>query len=159
MQSQPVAYRGSFDRLADARRVIKVAASLSRLPVLPADERLELAKIKIAAELVIAEAVDDLIETLDLIRGDPDFEDDDPAESDGTELDMAWPEWHGRGRHKEACMRHFGHILSEDAEDDTEDCSGFEDEPLFGSGMKMLNALFGDGPGGGALLDPDNENF
>ena len=51
-------YHGSFKQLADARRVLKIAAKLNGHPVLPAEQRLALAQIRVAAELVIADAVE-----------------------------------------------------------------------------------------------------
>jgi hypothetical protein len=39
---------------------------------------------------------------------------------------------------------------------DTEDCDGFENEPLLDAKeCSRLNRLYGDGPGGGILLDSD----
>ena len=40
----------------------------------------------------IAVAVQALIDLLDVIGGDPELEDDDPAEATGDELDAAWTE-------------------------------------------------------------------
>jgi hypothetical protein len=73
---------------------------------------------------------------------------------------LAWQEWHGRGKCKEAHLNGFGHVASEDAEDATEDCEGTsENEPLFDKVQcRTLNALFGDGPGGGSILDSDRED-
>jgi hypothetical protein len=52
---------------------------------------------------------------LDVLDGDPDTEDNGDAEAVGDEEDIAWPEWHTRGRHKDLPPRSLPH---EDAEDD-----------------------------------------
>ena len=85
----------------------------------------------------------DVLDTLDLIDGDADLEDATDAEDEGIRPgawdgpgcpasdtdDRAWPEWHRRGRHKEACLASWARIASEDAEDDEEDFGGDEAEP------------------------------
>jgi hypothetical protein len=73
--------------------------------------------------------------------GDPP-EDDDPPESDGIDQgDPAWPEWHGRGRHKEAFARGFGHRMSEDYEDDD---ASENDDPAEDGGDTEPNGDEGD---------------
>ncbi len=43
----------------------------------------------------IAEAVEVLVDLLDLLGGDPDLEDNGDDELTGDERDCAWLEWHG----------------------------------------------------------------
>src|SRR5438874_7469 len=56
-------YRGSFQQLADARRVLKVTNSLRSAPVLSADDRLELEKIRALAIRTIEAATEARIAT------------------------------------------------------------------------------------------------
>jgi hypothetical protein len=72
-------YRGSFQELADARRVLKVTNSL-RLAPLSAEDRLELEKIRSLAIRCVEAATAELIETLDAL-------DDPDAKANGDELD------------------------------------------------------------------------
>jgi len=61
------------------------------------------------------DAAHGLMGLLDRVDGDPDPEDDDPAEEAGDERDAAWIEWHAmHGRQKRGCNI-AGH---EDAEED-----------------------------------------
>jgi hypothetical protein len=73
-------YPGSFQQLADARRVLRVADRLRSAPVLLADERLELERARALAIRCIEAATAELIETLDALH-DPD------VEANGDELD------------------------------------------------------------------------
>lgn len=87
----------------------------------------------------IAEAVEILVDVLDLIGGDPDAEDATDAEDDfalstqairgSTRIpgcpaadaeDTSWTEWHTRGRQKDdpGVVGKFGWQLTEDDEDD-----------------------------------------
>lgn len=161
-------YPGSFQQLADARRVLKVTNSLRKSPVLLAEERLEIERARATAIRVIESSVQSLIETLDALD-DPDLEPNgDELDGDGAEDDFmdhygaglpgcpvadpaeyAAPEGVRQRQYKQS-------LPHEDAEEDDEDCSGFEDEPLFDRGQcERLNARYGDGPGGGQLLDSD----
>lgn len=69
------------------------------------------------------------IDLLDVIGGDADAEEDDPAESAGDEQDTAYTEWHDRGRHKLAAGNHEGRFGHEDDEEDDPDTS-VEDDRL-----------------------------
>jgi hypothetical protein len=73
-------YPGSFQQLADARRALKVVNSLNKHPVLEADERLVLQRVKALAIRCIGAAVEVLVDTLDLLDGDTDAEDATGAE-------------------------------------------------------------------------------
>lgn len=73
-------YSGSFQQLADARRVLRVTNRLRSAPVLLADERLELERARALAIRCIEAATAELIETLDALY-DPDIE------ANGDELD------------------------------------------------------------------------
>lgn len=114
MLDNPTPYAGSFQELADARRVLKIVNPLRHAPVLPAEDRLELERIRAMAIRTIEAATAELIATLDVLD-DPDAEDNGDAEAVGDEEDTAWPEWHSRGRHKDLPPRSPPH---EDAEDD-----------------------------------------
>ena len=103
----------------------------------------------------IAEAIEILLDVLDLMGGDPDVElNGDEEEPCGDETDAAWMEWHTmRGSAKRGANFAGRH---EDDEEDGEDCDGFENEPLFDRRQcAKLNAMYGDGPGGGLLVDSD----
>jgi len=90
------------------------------------------------------------IDLLDVMAGDPEAEESDPAESDGDSPDIAWTEWHQRGRHKLAGGKAemlndcpwTGHPSEDDEPDgDEADGNGAEDEPC------GWFALYGSGPG------------
>lgn len=74
-------YRGSFQELADARRVLKVTNTIRQAPVLAVEDRLEVERIRAYAIRCIEAATIELIETLDIALGDPD------EEANGDELD------------------------------------------------------------------------
>lgn len=82
----------------------------------------------------LASFIEVAIGLLDSGDGDPDVEHNgDEQDGSGDEADASWPEWHTRGRHKEAWhnshdVRLYG-AMHEDAEDDDND-SGVEDSPL-----------------------------
>jgi hypothetical protein len=84
------------------------------------------------SEHEIAEAIEVLVDVLDLVRGDPDLEpggDDEPLEANGDTRDAAWIEWQNmRGSQKRG-----PNIASEneDDEEDNEDCGFDEGEPDF----------------------------
>jgi len=73
-------YRGSFQELADARRVLKVTNKLRKVPVLEVSERLELERIRALAIRCIEAAAGDLVDMLDALH-------DADAELNGDELD------------------------------------------------------------------------
>ena len=80
----------------------------------------------------IAEAVEILVDVLDLIGGDPDLDDDDDREpDDDAQGDTSWTEWQSRGRHKDnpGVICTDGRQCQEDMEDDDPD-TGVEDNPL-----------------------------
>lgn len=67
----------------------------------------------------IAEAIEVLVDLLDLLGGDPDLEDNGDAEEAGDEKDIAWPEWAGRMlRLKPTCDPFALGLPTEDDEDD-----------------------------------------
>ena len=96
-----------------------------------------------ASRAIIQATVAALIDVLNVIEGDADFEDATDVEDEGIRHgrwdgpgcpasdtdDRAWPEWHRRGRHKEACLASWARIASEDAEDDDGDFGSDEAEP------------------------------
>jgi hypothetical protein len=88
----------------------------------------------------IAEAVEVLLDVLNLMGGDPEAEDDDPDEVAGDEGDVAWIEWQnthpGKRSHNYAGSDH------EDAEED--DPSGQCDEDEVNTDLAMA---CGGGPG------------
>jgi hypothetical protein len=146
-------YRGSFQELADARRVLKMMNGLAALPALPAEERAEVQNIRARAIRCIEAATAELFDTLDLVTTDPEIEDHDTAEPD-DEGDLAWVE--RTNQTKEPLP--FTGIWNEDVEDDEGggDTSGDEAEPLFDKvHCRTLNALFGDGAGC-TISDPDS---
>lgn len=105
----------------------------------------------------IAEAVEVLIDVLDLIGGDPDVElNGDENDDPGDLKDAAYTEWETRGRHKLAGglseMAPGPAGWSEDAEED--DPSGIFDEDGINT---MLAFATGYGPGC-AISDPDCEH-
>ncbi|MBB3862224.1 hypothetical protein GGQ88_003522 [Novosphingobium hassiacum] len=82
-----------------------------------------------------------LLDNLEAIEGDPDGEEEELEDAfvthnpalammDGDGRDVAWPEWHTRGRHKLARggAEMANSMVHEDAEDDDPD-SGVEDNP------------------------------
>lgn len=72
----------------------------------------------------IAEAIEVLVDVLDLIGGDPESENDDPAEAVGDEHDAAWIEWHRmRGSQKS------GSNIAGQNEDDEDDDPAEDDDP------------------------------
>jgi hypothetical protein len=93
-----------------------------------------------------------------LIDGDPDVElNGDEGEDDGDSSDAARIE----SVDQSAVAARPGGAgwccgNPEDNGEDTEDCDGFENEPLFdGAECARLNVVYGDGPGGGSQLDSD----
>jgi hypothetical protein len=172
MLDERTSYAGSFQQLADARRALKVVIPIDKHPCLDADQRLELRKIKSLAIQIIGAAVEELVATLDTLDGDPDIE------PNGDELDAtnAEDDFLGEGagldgpgcsisdageyaRPEDIRQREFKRSLpNEDAEEDDEDRGEFEDEPLFDPAKcRQLSVLYGDGPGGGELLDSDRD--
>lgn len=102
------------------------------------------------------------VELLDAMEGDVDLEDATDVEDEGIVSeafdgpgcpasdtdDRAYPEWHGRGRHKEAYRDSWKNITSEDAEED--DGGGddlTEDTPGFDIISRSLANSYGDGAG------------
>jgi hypothetical protein len=72
----------------------------------------------------LGNAIEVLVELLDAWDGDPEIEDDDPAEAAGDEKDAAWIEWHTmRGSQKRG-----PNILATQNEDDEEDDPAEEDD-------------------------------
>ena len=102
----------------------------------------------------IAEAVEIMIDVLDMIGGDhdADAEDDDPAEPTGDEADASWTEFHTRGRHKLAGGMSEPFHAQEDAEED--DPAGQCDEDGVNTQAAMAR---GTGPGC-PIADPDGEH-
>ena len=96
----------------------------------------------------IAAAAQALIDLLDAAGGDADLEPNgDELDGDRAEDEFGDLLTYAAGA---------GCPISDPPEEDAEDCSGFEDEPLFDrSQCAMLNRMFGDGPGGGSALDSD----
>ena len=95
------------------------------------------------------------IGALDAVDGDPELE-ADPLEDSGDGEPSAWLERinQTRAAYPSSIFASLG--ATEDDEEDSEDCSGFENEPMFDRrGCSRLNRLFGDGPGGGRLVDSD----
>jgi hypothetical protein len=96
----------------------------------------------------IAEAVEVLLDVLNLMGGDPDAEDDDPDEVAGDEGDVAWIEWQnthpGKRTHNYAGSEH------EDAEED--DPPGQCDEDEVNTELRVLRQDYGPGC---TISDPD----
>jgi hypothetical protein len=87
------------------------------------------------------------VELIDVMEGDPELEDDDPAEANGDEADAAWIEWHTmRGSQKRGPNLTAGH---EDDEED--DPSGQCDE----DGVNTDLALAFSSAPGCPISDPD----
>jgi hypothetical protein len=95
----------------------------------------------------IAAAAQALINLLDAIDGDFDLEmNGDEEDANAAEDDFV----------DHAVDGLAGCPVADPPEEDSEDCDGFENEPLFDrAGCTRLNLLFGEGPGGGAVLDSD----
>ena len=102
------------------------------------------------------------VELLDAIDGDSEAEDATDVEDEGIvseafdgpgcpasdEDDRAYPEWHARGRHKEAYRDSWKAIASEDAEEDEgggDDLT--EDTPGFDVRSRAMANAYGDGAG------------
>lgn len=116
----------------------------------------------------ISDAIEILIDVLDLLGGDPDLEDNADAEpDDDAKGDPAWIEWQSRGRHKlgrcggEKLTRdRFGNACHEDDEDDDpaedDDPSGqcSEDEVSCGPGHWGRTDWMRDPGPGCNLADP-----
>jgi hypothetical protein len=96
---------------------------------------------------VSGEGLNVLIDRLDIHDGDPDLEDDDPAEHDGTDQgDQAWIEWHTQHPGTRSQCQTGGHEDHEEddapeEDDDSGQCT--EDEVSYLSGPSM----WGNGPG------------
>jgi hypothetical protein len=123
---------------------------------------------------IIGAAVEELVDTLDVLDSDPDVE-PNGDEADGTNAEddfLGETVGRGSGLDGPGCpisdageyatpedirQREFKRSLpNEDAEEDDEDRGEFEDESLFNPAKcKRLSILYGDGPGGGSLLDSD----
>lgn len=98
------------------------------------------------------------IGALDAIDGDPEVEADDPSEDNGDGELSAWLERIDQTRAAYPSSFFARVEGTEDDEEDSEDCDGFENEPMFDRrGCARLNRFFGDGPGGGQALDSDRE--
>lgn len=106
----------------------------------------------------VGNAIDALIERLDVLDGDPDIEDIDEREpDDDAKGDVSWPEWHTRARRRvvetlsgahEPMAYHAGvGMAHEDDEDDDplegngdeRDTNNAEDEGLSGIGAQWAN--------------------
>lgn len=149
MHENTTSYPGSFQQLADARRALKVANALRKAPVLPAEERAELERIRALAIRCIEAATAELIDTLDALD-DPDSdtgdgEDELPTgrasavETDRAGVgctisdpgDIAWIEW---DKMPPSCKRgsnltgNRSGRFSEDDEDDDPGGGNVEDD-------------------------------
>ncbi len=105
----------------------------------------------------IAVAVEALVDLLDELGGNPDAEDDDPAELDDEDR-AAWIERTDQSRFPLPTRASADFRNCEDAEEDDGGGGGVltEDEPAFDAQSRAVANLYGaDGPGGGSLLDPD----
>ena len=102
------------------------------------------------------------VELLDAIDGDVEAEDATDVEDEGIvseafdgpgcpasdEDDRAYPEWHARGRHKDAYRDSWKAVASEDAEEDDGGGDGLtEDTPGFDATSRALANAYGDGAG------------
>lgn len=104
----------------------------------------------------IAEAVEVLIDVLDLLGGDPDLEDSGDLEpDDDAKGDPAWLEWNTRGRHKtgryggeKLARDRYGNAVHEDAEEDDDPGQCTEDE------ISTLTALAHGSAAGCKISDP-----
>ena len=102
----------------------------------------------------IAEAVEVLIDVLDMLGGDPDAElGGDEQDASGDESDYSVAGW-TPGRHGAPCEDDED---DDPAEEDNEDCDDrSEGEPMFGRrDCARLNRMYGDGPGC-EISDPDS---
>lgn len=95
------------------------------------------------------------LELLDLADGDPEAEDDDPAEAVGDEGDQAWIEWHTmRGAQKKGPNLLAGHEDDEDNDPlEEDDDSGQCTEDEISTGGRQYIA----GGAGCEISDPDYE--
>jgi hypothetical protein len=88
----------------------------------------------------IAEAIEVLVDVLDLIGGDPDQETDDPdLEPSGDEKDAAYVEW----TTKPSNLRRQSELLlghEDDEEDDEDCCTAADDDPA----RRITDGLPGD---------------
>lgn len=145
-----------LQRLADARRVLEISFDN---PFMDADDRMMLRRTKRLAWATIADVAELLVSTLDIAAGDADVE-------DATAAEDAFEEHNERfGYRGPGCpvadpgggnITDDRHDDDDPREDDGEDSDGLENEPMFDRvHCRTLNALFGDGPGGGKLLDSD----
>lgn len=76
-----------LQRLADARRVLEI--NLSGNPFAQPEDRLALRQAKRAAWVILADVCEQLVETLDVVAGDPDLEPNgDELDGDGGEDDF-----------------------------------------------------------------------
>ncbi len=76
-----------MQRLADARRVLEI--NLDANPFAQPEDRLALRQAKRAAWVIIADVCEQLVETLDVVAGDPDLEPDgDELDGNGSEDDF-----------------------------------------------------------------------
>lgn len=120
------------------------------------EEQETLHALRLWAYSSLNEMIEQGIALLDFLQGDIDLEDATGAE-DAFEEHEARIGYQGPGDH----VADPGGTENEDEDDDPrerddEDCDGFENEPLFDrAGCNRLNRLYGEGPGGGVLLDSD----
>lgn len=108
----------------------------------------------------IADAIEILIDVLDMLGGDPDVEDTEPdLEPDGDQADIAWPEWDQRSATDKRAGREMPpataacqwHASTEDDEED--DPHGQCDE----DGINTLLVLRTDRGAGCMISDEDFE--
>lgn len=86
------AHANPLQRLADARRVLAIPAELASHPFVGPEGRLAIRHARHVAWTVLAEVVEQLVETLDIAAGDPDLEPNGDDEPTGDELDASWAE-------------------------------------------------------------------
>lgn len=116
----------------------------------------------------IAEAIEVLIDVLDQLGGDPEAEDNGDLELGGDDMDIAWPEWRGRGEQRPTGTLTGGtfgtpYVPHEDDEDDDPleadgdelDTGNAEDEVSVGYAWRTPGA---DGAGC-PISDPDHEGL
>jgi hypothetical protein len=136
-----------LQRLADARRILEITCEGH--PFMDAEGRAAIRDGKRMAWAVLAEVTEQLVETLNVAAGDPDLEDDDPAEHDGTEYDAAWTERSDQSKTPPTGFTAY----HEDAEDDDADDTGnAEDEGLSGGALQYAAR---DNGAGCVIVDPD----
>lgn len=120
----------TWRRRRDNRQPQPVPTLAALLTVIPGLSRPELARL-----------VQRMIDRMDEMDGDPDFEDSNDREAhDGDDQgDISWPEWHTRDRRSQqeagpelstTCLIHD----HEDAEDDDPGGGNVDDEPQMGAG-------------------------